>query len=41
LRPLAEQLAHYRSRIRVVLPKLSAAHPELLFLASVFSLYKG
>lgn len=41
LRPLAEQLALYRSRIRVVLPKLSAAHPELLFLASVFSLYKG
>jgi radical SAM superfamily enzyme YgiQ (UPF0313 family) len=41
LRPFTEQLAAYRSRIRVVLPKLSAAHPELLLLASAFSLYKG
>ena len=39
LRPLAEQLAAYRSRIRVVLPKLSAAHPELLLLATVFHHY--
>lgn len=39
LRPLAEQLAAYRSRIRLVLPKLSAAHPELLLLASVFHHY--
>jgi hypothetical protein len=39
LRPLAEQLAGYRSRIRLVLPKLSAAHPELLLLASVFHHY--
>jgi radical SAM superfamily enzyme YgiQ (UPF0313 family) len=39
LRPLAEQLAAYRSRIRVVLPKLSAAHPELLLLASIFHHY--
>jgi radical SAM superfamily enzyme YgiQ (UPF0313 family) len=41
LRPLAEQLSEYRSRIRVVLPKLAANHPELLLLASAFSLYKG
>ncbi len=39
LRPLAEQLAAYRSRIRLVLPKLSAAHPELLLLATVFHHY--
>jgi radical SAM superfamily enzyme YgiQ (UPF0313 family) len=41
LRPLCEKLAAYRSRIRVVLPKLSAAHPELLLLASTFYQYKG
>jgi len=41
LRPLAEQLSEYRSRIRVVLPKLATNHPELLVLASAFSLYKG
>jgi len=40
LRPLCEKLADYRSRIRVVLPKLSAAHPELLLLASTFYQYK-
>ena len=39
LRPLTEKLAAYRSRIRVVLPKLSAAHPELLLLASMFHHY--
>ncbi len=41
LKPLAEKLAAYRSRIRVVLPKLQAAHPELLLLASAFQHYKG
>jgi len=39
LQPLADKLAAYRSRIRVVLPKLSAAHPELLLLASIFHHY--
>jgi hypothetical protein len=39
LRPLREKLAGYRSRIRVVLPKLSAAHPELLLLAGMFHHY--
>jgi len=39
LQHLREKLADYRSRIRVVLPKLSAAHPELLLLASVFHHY--
>jgi radical SAM superfamily enzyme YgiQ (UPF0313 family) len=41
LRPLREQLADYRSRIRVVLPKLSVTHPELLLMASVFHHYHG
>jgi hypothetical protein len=36
LEPLREQLAAYRSRIRVVLPKLSSAHPELILLAAMF-----
>ena len=35
LKPLREKLADYRSRIRVVLPKLSAAHPELILVASM------
>lgn len=39
LRPLREKLADYRSRIRVVLPRLSAAHPELLLLAGMFHRY--
>lgn len=39
LRPLLDKLADYRSRIRVVLPKLSAAHPELLLLAGMFHQY--
>ncbi len=39
LGPLCEKLEVYRSRIRVVLPKLSAAHPELLLLASMFHHY--
>lgn len=39
LRHLREMLADYRSRIRVVLPKLSATHPELLLLASLFHHY--
>ena len=39
LRPLREKLIIYRSRIRLILPKLSAAHPELLLLASAFHQY--
>ena len=39
LQQLREKLVAYRSRIRVVLPKLSAAHPELLLLASIFHHY--
>ncbi len=40
LKPLREKLAEYRSRIRVVLPKLSAAHPEVILIASLFSHYR-
>jgi hypothetical protein len=39
LAPLREKLAEYRSRIRVVLPKLQAAHPELLLVAGLFHHY--
>jgi radical SAM superfamily enzyme YgiQ (UPF0313 family) len=41
VRPLQQKLAAYRSRIRLVLPKLSAAHPELLLLAGMFQHYRG
>jgi len=41
LRPLWEKLAAYRSRIRLVLPKLAAAHPEVILLASMFKHYQG
>jgi len=39
LGPLRVKLADYRDRIRVVLPKLSATHPELLLLAGMFHHY--
>jgi len=39
LQPLCDKLAAYRSRIRVVLPKLSMTHPELLLIASMFHHY--
>ena len=35
------KLAEYRDRVRVVLPKLQHAHPELLLLAKMFHEYKG
>lgn len=41
LKPLREKLADYRSRIRVVLPELSATHPELLLVAGMFHHYHG
>jgi hypothetical protein len=41
LRPLREKLAGYRSRIRVILPKLAAAHPEVILLAGMFQHYTG
>jgi hypothetical protein len=39
LHPLREKLADYRSRINIVLPKVSTAHPELLLLAGMFRHY--
>jgi hypothetical protein len=41
LGPLRDKLAAHRSRIRLILPKLAAVHPELMLLASTFHLYKG
>jgi hypothetical protein len=41
LAPLREKLAQYRSRVRVILPKLATTHPELLLLVGTFELYKG
>lgn len=41
LQPLREKLAEYRSRIRVVLPKLAAAHPEVILVASMFHHHHG
>jgi haloalkane dehalogenase len=41
LAPLRDKLLAYRDRIRLVLPKLSAAHPELLVLAGLFQHYRG
>ena len=36
LRPLREKLVAHRSRIRLILPKLAAAHPEVVLLAGMF-----
>jgi radical SAM superfamily enzyme YgiQ (UPF0313 family) len=41
LRPLREKLAAYRSRIRLILPKLAAAHPEVILLAGMFHSYQA
>ena len=41
LRPFREKLAAYRSRIRLILPRLAAAHPEAILLASMFHHYQG
>jgi radical SAM superfamily enzyme YgiQ (UPF0313 family) len=41
LRPLSEKLAAHRSRVRLILPKLAAAHPEVILLAGMFQQYHG
>ena len=41
LRPFREKLAAHRSRIRLVLPKLAAAHPELMLVAAAFQHYSA
>ncbi len=40
LGPLRDKLRTYRSRIRLIVPQLSAAHPELLLLSQVFQIYE-
>jgi len=37
LKALREKLAEYRSRVRIILPKLYAAHPELILIAGLFN----
>ena len=41
LQPLRDKLAAYRGRIRLILPQLSTAHPELILLAAMFHHYTG
>jgi hypothetical protein len=41
LGPLREKLASHRSRIRLVLPKLGEAHPELMLVAAAFRQYSA
>ena len=41
LRPLRDMLAAHRSRIRLILPKLAAAHPEVILLARMFQPYQA
>ena len=41
LSPLREKLAAHRERIRLILPKLAAAHPEVVLLAGMFRHYQG
>ena len=41
LSPLREKLAAHRARIRLILPKLAAAHPEMVLLASMFQPYQS
>jgi haloalkane dehalogenase len=41
LQPLRDKLAAYRGRIRLILPQLSTAHPELVLLAAMFHRYTG
>jgi uncharacterized iron-regulated protein len=36
LRPLRDKLAAHRSRTRLILPTLAAAHPEVILLAGMF-----
>ncbi|MBI5883147.1 MAG: hypothetical protein HZB91_08590 [Elusimicrobia bacterium] len=40
LKAMREKLSQYRDTVRVVLPKLAHAHPELLILAKIFEQYR-
>ncbi|MBI5622230.1 MAG: hypothetical protein HY924_00480 [Elusimicrobia bacterium] len=41
LKAMRERFSQYRDTVRVVLPKLAHAHPELLILARIFEQYRG
>ncbi|MBI4676572.1 MAG: hypothetical protein HY748_03215, partial [Elusimicrobia bacterium] len=41
LKTMREKLARYRDTVRVVLPKLAHAHPEVLILARIFQQYRN
>lgn len=41
LQPLRELLLAYRSRIQVIVPKIAAAHPEVVLLLGTFDLYRA
>ncbi|MBI5210151.1 MAG: hypothetical protein HY927_09305 [Elusimicrobia bacterium] len=41
LKAMREKLSQYRDTVRVVMPKLAHAHPELLILAKIFQQYKN
>lgn len=41
LEALRHTLAEYRSRIRLVLPGIASAHPEVLLLTAMFQTYQG
>ncbi|MBI5882329.1 MAG: hypothetical protein HZB91_04410, partial [Elusimicrobia bacterium] len=41
LKAMREKLSRYRDTVRVVMPKLAHAHPELLILAKIFQQYRN
>ncbi len=41
LGPLREKLSTYRALVRLIVPKVAAAHPEGVLLAGMFELYKS
>jgi hypothetical protein len=41
LNPLWDKLSAFRSRIRLVMPQIASAHPQVLLLAGMFELYRG
>lgn len=41
LGPLREKLSTYRARVRLIVPKVAAAHPQVVLLAGMFELYKS
>ena len=41
LGPLRRNLANHRDRVRLIVPKVAAAHPEVVLLAGMFELYQS